>query len=308
MIKYSKGQQVLTLIEKIVKKIVAAFGLGNSKTALFLGGMKSKLNKKYIRKTTLDSIDIHMAEHCNLGCYSCNHFSPLADEEYADLETTTKDLKRLSELTDGNIRTIYLVGGEPLLHLDIISFMKVSRELFPKSKVQIITNGLLLLKQSANFWDACNKYNIIMTPTKYPGINWEKIEQRAKENNYKFSYFDFSGNTQKVSRKFVLDLTGAQDMKKSYANCCIANCSIGLFNGRLATCSFVFTMRHFNKYFNQNVLVTDKDSIDIYKAKNIQEILDFLASPIPLCRYCKSIGDKIAGQWMQTKKDISEWT
>jgi MoaA/NifB/PqqE/SkfB family radical SAM enzyme len=200
------------------------------------------------------------------------------------------------------------VGGEPLLHPDIVSFMKTAREIFPKSRVQIITNGLLLIKMKADFWDACKKYNITMTPTKYPGIDWERIEKRAEEHGYKFSYFGFTNTSTKASRKFVLDLTGGQDAKKAFENCCLANCSIGLHNGRLATCSFVFNMRHFNNYFNQSVPVTDADSIDIYKAKNIREILDFLASPIPLCRYCKSLGEEIVGEWRTSKKEISEWT
>jgi hypothetical protein len=67
-------------------------------------------------------------------------------------------------------------------------------------------------------------------------------------------------------------------------------------------------MRHFNKYFNQNIPVTDDDSIDIYKAKSMREIVDFLNSPIPLCRFCKNMGAEIAGPWRKTQKTIDEWT
>jgi hypothetical protein len=66
-------------------------------------------------------------------------------------------------------------------------------------------------------------------------------------------------------------------------------------------------MRHFNKYFNQKIPVTDGDSIDIYKAKSIGEIVDFLNSPIPLCRFCKNMGAKIADPWRRIKKATEEW-
>ncbi|GAB7140900.1 hypothetical protein RsTz2092_08550 [Deferribacterales bacterium RsTz2092] len=295
-------------IEKKAKEAINFFGVGNTRFSLLLARINSYLKKHFQRNVSLQSVDVHLAEHCNLGCFSCNHFSPLAEEEFADLNITTRDLRRLSELTKGNVGIIYLVGGEPLLHPNIILFMQVARELFPDSDVHIITNGLLLLQQKPEFWEACKKYNIIMTPTKYPGVDWDKIEKRADEFGYKFTYFDFSGTSEKVSRRFALDLTGSQDMKKSYENCCMACCSIGLSDGRLSTCSFVFNMRHFNKYFKQNVPVTSADSIDIYKAKDIQEILDFLGNPIPLCRYCKSIGTEIVGEWRATKRELSEWT
>jgi hypothetical protein len=287
--------------------MISVLGLGNSKIYLFLIKIKACLKKK-IRPTALDTLDICVAEHCNLGCYSCNHFSQLAKPEFANLETTERDLKRLSELSSGNIPLIYLVGGEPLLNPQLPDFMRIARLYFPNSRVQIITNGLLLLAQNDFFWESVKKYNIVMTPTKYPGINWEKIEERARSFGYQFDYFDFSGNSEKASRKFCLDLSGNQNAKKSFKQCCMAACTVALQNGRLATCSFVFNMRHFNSYFNKNIPVTDSDSIDIYTAKTMQEIVDFVNKPIPLCRFCKSMGEEIVGGWRKTEKSIEEWT
>jgi organic radical activating enzyme len=305
--KVSFSQKALRIADKSAKKFLDVFGLGNSKVYTTLLRIKGIL-KKNIHPTALDSIDIYVAEHCNLGCYSCNHFSQLAQPEFADLKTTERDLKRLAELSDGNIPLIYLVGGEPLLNPELPEFMRIARNYFPKSRIQIITNGLLLLAQKDIFWESVKKYNIVMTPTKYPGIDWEKIEKRSQEFNYKFDYFDFSSNTEKTSRKFCLDLSGSQDGKKSFKHCCMAACTIALQNGRLATCSFVFTMRHFNRYFNQNIPVTDADSIDIYQAKNMQEIVDFLNHQIPLCRFCKSMGTEIVSGWRKSEKSITEWT
>jgi hypothetical protein len=84
--------------------------------------------------------------------------------------------------------------------------------------------------------------------------------------------------------------------------------TVAVKNGRVATCSFVFNMRHFNKYFGQDIPVTEMDSIDIYKAQTMREIVDFVNRPIPLCRYCKSMGVEISGPWRKTEYAISEWT
>jgi hypothetical protein len=40
----------------------------------------------------------------------------------------------------------------------------------------------------------------------------------------------------------------------------------------------------------------------------MQEIVDFVNQTIPLCRYCKSMDDKIAGSWLRTENKIEEWT
>jgi uncharacterized radical SAM superfamily Fe-S cluster-containing enzyme len=294
-------------MDRTARKITDKLGLGNSPIYVFLAKCKAYL-KKIIRPTELDSLDVCVAEHCNLGCYSCNHFSQLAEPEVADLANTERDFARLSELSGGNIPIIYLVGGEPLLNPELPEFMRIARQYFPKSRVQIITNGLLLLAQKDVFWESVKKYNIVMTPTKYPGVNWKKIEERADEFGYKFTYFDFSGNTEKTSRKFCLDLSGGQDPKKSFKRCCMAACTVAVQHGRIATCSFVFNMRHFNKYFGKSVPVTDKDYINIYEAQTMQEIVNFVNRPIPLCAYCKSMGEEIAGDWRKTECAISEWT
>jgi hypothetical protein len=303
----SVTQRTVISLEKTAKKIVGALGLGNSKLTVALSKVRSHL-KKAVKAGAIESIDIYVAEHCNLGCYSCNHFSQLAEPEFADLQTTERDLKRLSELSGANILSIMLVGGEPLLNPDLHEFMRISRQYFPKSRIQIVTNGLLLLAQEDIFWESVKKYNIVMTPTKYPGIDWEKIKKRADQFNYKFDYFDLTGNSEKVSRKFCFDLSGSQNERKSFNRCCMAFCTIALHNGRMATCPFVFTLRHFNRYFKQNIPVDSSNSIDIYSAKNMQEIIDFLRKPIPICRFCKSMGTEIVGAWRKTEKVIEEWT
>ncbi len=72
----------------------------------------------------------------------------------------------------------------------------------------------------------------------------------------------------------------------NFSMCGRANNCVYLHDGRLYTCSFVVTVRHFNKYFKQNIPVTDADSINIYDNITGDEILKRLAQPIPICRFC----------------------
>ena len=95
--------------------------------------------------------EMHVTEHCNLNCKYCNHFSPLAPEEYLSLEEYERDLARLAFLFDGEMQQIKLLGGEPLLHPHIKDFLTLTRQYFPNGIIKILTNGTLLLNMKDDF-------------------------------------------------------------------------------------------------------------------------------------------------------------
>jgi hypothetical protein len=80
-----------------------------------------------------------------------------------------------------------------------------------------------------------------------------------------------------------------------------------LENGRLSSCVVPFKAKYFQQYYKSDAFDTsDKNSIDIFKAKDIEEIVEFLNRPIPCCRYClPNQEEKIP--WSVSKRDISEW-
>ena len=93
----------------------------------------------------IEYLEHHLVDHCNCNCAGCSHFSPLADPWFENLEDFKRDFKKLSEMTE--VQLIRLMGGEPLLHPQVGDFLKITRELFPKSQIQLVTNGLLLKKR-----------------------------------------------------------------------------------------------------------------------------------------------------------------
>ncbi|MCH5322196.1 MAG: hypothetical protein J1E31_01265 [Helicobacter sp.] len=63
-------------------------------------GLRNSL-RKLTPQANLSFVEIHLAEHCNLNCFSCSHFSQLADEEYTDLASFEKDMKQLALICGG---------------------------------------------------------------------------------------------------------------------------------------------------------------------------------------------------------------
>ncbi|MDR0551496.1 MAG: 4Fe-4S cluster-binding domain-containing protein [Spirochaetaceae bacterium] len=256
--------------------------------------------------TKLFPVEIHVVEHCNLNCKTCNHFSCLAREEYLDPENFEKDIKCLSEITK-RLYQIKLLGGEPLLHPRLTCFFPIVRKYFPDTPLQLTTNGILLTKQPEQFWLDCRKNKVLISISQYP-IKLDREEIRRLSRQYKVRV-EFNGTTE--ANRFVkmpLDITGSQNSKKSFHKCAISwGCCVTLRDGRIYTCCIAGHIRFFNEYFNQSLAVREEDYVDIYKIKNIKEIIDFLEKPFPFCRYCKPQDIQFAQAWGISKKEINEW-
>ncbi|WP_020003378.1 radical SAM protein [Brachyspira innocens] len=264
-----------------------------------------------IRKLTpqgyIDFIDIDIVRHCNLNCYSCNHFSQLAKQEYYNIEIFENDIKRLYELSNGLIKKFHILGGEPLLNKNCKDYFYLVRKYFKNSSIWLITNGILLPKQDESFWLSCQENNVEIHPTKYPiKIDWDNIKRICSNYNVILSFFN-DENVLKESVKTILNLDGTSNIFDNFTNCYLANNCLNLSDGKLFTCGLPANINAFNSYFSMNIKVTEHDYIDIYKAKDYNEILQFLAKPMPFCRYCDITKWHGIGRWETSKRNIEEY-
>jgi len=267
----------------------------------------TRKNERY--KTMIPILHIHLADHCNLNCRGCDNFSPLAPEVFADITVFESDSKRIAELSNGRVQEIQLLGGEPLLHHQVIDFMQIARKYFPKVAIKIVTNGTLLLKQKEAFWDACRQNAIEIVVTKYPlKIDYEAIKQLAEKQGITFSFYGTTADIAKNMQCMPLDLSGRQNARDSFLRCSRANRCVSMDNGRIYTCSLIPYIKYFNAYFGENLPVTEADYMNIHKAKNMDEILNFLCRPMPFCRFCNQKGMIWDIGYGTSKKEISEWT
>ena len=268
-----------------------------------------KMEKLFLRPKNLEQVEINLTSHCNLNCQMCDHFSPIAEKEFADINIVRKDLARLSKLTDKKLDRLLLLGGEPLLHPNINLFIEASYEFFPNTEITVFTNGILLDKMPNTFWEVCKKTNTIIKYTKYPiNLNFENLHNLADNYGVKMIPAEYLEDKVKTSWKFPLDLSGRQNILSNFLNCMHATHCINLENGRMYTCTVAPNIRHFNRYFNKNIPLSNSDGVDIYTVKNLDELIQRLYSPIPFCRYCDIKNRKNDIPFAISKKDIKEWT
>jgi MoaA/NifB/PqqE/SkfB family radical SAM enzyme len=269
---------------------------------LWLHSKAAPLRK--LRQKKLLQFEMHLTDHCNLNCKYCTHFSQLSEKKCLEPSVFERDCKRIAELTKGRMKFIKLLGGEPLLHPDVKSFFTISRKYFKKCTVLLTTNGTLLLKQDESFWKSCAENKIDIEISGYPiPLDTEEIKRKGNEYKVNISMPEIS----KTMHKLVFDLDGNQDYEYNFKKCPVSNVCIFLEEGKLYTCPEIPNIKHFNKYFDKNLVVSERDYIDIYQAKNIKEILKFLCTPVPFCRYCKVNGTEHGHAWGVSKKEITEW-
>jgi len=265
--------------------------------------------KKRLQPLNRLRFNISITEHCNLNCKYCCTFSPIAEKIFLDVQTLSLDLHKLSEITNGEIDEIVLAGGEPLLHPKLVEIMDIVRKYFPSGEIIIITNGILLNKQPNEFWNACQKNRINIRITHYPiKLDFESLKNKAEKEAVSLEYWGGNNTPIKSMWKSPFDLNGTQDLEHSWKYCREVNHCNFLGNGKMYPCNTIYSVGHFNKYFSTNMVVSKDDVLELDSVRNLDEILTFLSTPKPFCRYCKrKTGITTGLKWGISKKEISEW-
>lgn len=274
-----------------------------------LGELETKSNR--LKPRPLLKFEVHLAEHCNLNCKGCFHMSSIAKPEFLDPEEYEKDCARLSELYDGDMEWILLLGGEPLLNPRVTEFFEITRKYFPVGRLSILTNGLLLPKMPEEFWLSAQKNSVEIQITHYPiSLDYDAIRTKAERYGLVFEEFwmvaDEQGN--KLLENYHFDLTGKQSVEDNFARCYRANECITLRHGRLYTCVMSAHLHHLKEFFHlEQIHISNRNSIDIYEAKSAEEIAEFLTKPIPACRFCDLSKEKKYIPFQQTERKLEEW-
>ncbi len=308
-------KNVFYLCDDMIKKI-AFFNEGsesvmsnvNEKVRECVEGCMFRYHR-FIQKPCLEYMIVNILDHCNLRCKGCDHFACIADEKFFSRDSIYKDLERMAELFDGDyIIKISVMGGEPLLHPELLQILQDVRHFFPYTTIRLTTNGVLLLQQKEDFWRICRENKVTIVNTKYPiNLNFEEIKRRAYTEGVVFRYFEGTGDdVVKQSFKKIINLEGDSNPVESFSKCHISNYGNILLEGKFYGCPFsVQSYRIFNKKFNQNLRMTEEDYLDIYKVNSKEEFFEFAARPKFYCRYCSGLSEPF--EWERSKFQMSEW-
>ena len=108
------------------------------------------------------SLEAHIVDHCNLTCAECCSLSPLLPAWYASPASVTDDLRKATKVLNPGV--FKLVGGEPLLHPQLVEIIGCVRDTGIAPVISVTTNGLQLGEMTDDFWQAVDA----LTISRYP--------------------------------------------------------------------------------------------------------------------------------------------
>lgn len=256
----------------------------------------------WLNKRSKRFLDIHIVEHCNLNCKSCAHFSPVAEQSCISIDELEKMYKNLQPIYNKFFNSLHLMGGEPLLHPKIAQIIELTRNYFPKTEIQIVTNGIKVLQMPELFWKVCSKNHVTFYISQYPlSIDYQKICEKLKKYRIKFI----------ISKPidsficYLLDSKGKQNPSESYKKCEYAGYCIQLKDNKLFPCFQSAHINHINKHFGTNFMYQDGDYLSLDQPISKQMFKQFIFTPRPFCKYC-NMNDQHQTTWETSKKAKEE--
>ena len=108
------------------------------------------------------SLEAHVVDHCNLTCAQCCSLSPHLQPWFVDAEQLARDLELAARVL--RPRVFKLVGGEPLLHPELVELVRVVRRSGIAPRISLTTNGLLLERTPDELWAELDAMTISLYP------------------------------------------------------------------------------------------------------------------------------------------------
>jgi organic radical activating enzyme len=274
--------------------------------------------------------EFYLTHHCNLDCEHCNRFSNYkALRGHRSWQNYAAEYQSWANNLDIDI--ISILGGEPLMHPDILEWMQQIRSWWPKSSLYLMTNGTLLNRVSG-LYDAAKDYQYVIdinvhNPSWYnqtvqsldsffPGqytIEQAKDDpifsrQVAKDHNGVEVHIKHSSRMHQSTvllnqDKFHLHQS---DPVKAHSVCWNATCH-HFFNGKLFKCAMPPLLKEFSNVCYLDLSEEDRALIDGPSGITVDDAVadpdkfyQYLKGPIEHCRLCpeelefKNIAAKVA--------------
>ncbi len=235
-----------------------------------------------MEEVSLKYLEVQITDSCNLNCKGCSHCAGIVKgQQHVPLEVFEKDLVRLKELIP-DIEKIRILGGEPFLNPRLTEYVRFARSVYKESDIRITTNGTLILSKDKEFFEELKACRIGLDISVYPPTHkaLDRIEELLDSHGIAYKC------TQKIE-KFAkrINLAGDSDMEEAFDSCNSNMCNF-LRKGVLSPCPAPVILEWLADYFGFEA-DTEPGKLNLHDLSlNGRDVVRFLNSPNPVCRYC----------------------
>lgn len=273
----------------------------------FYNNLRYRLWRIYRLLTKPCAIEINLVSHCNLNCAGCTHYSPIAPNSFLSIEdfkTTMGYLKKIRKAYS----VFRLLGGEPLMHPDILEILKIAGEELKGKRVELYTNGILLaVEKQRGFVESlaeiCRKYEINIYITEYPvNVDYDKLFDTLK--NYSVNAVLMGDRRESESFRLMRLDPKKRGKKNNYYICTETDC-MQLVGDRIYPCSESAYCEFINDKYGLRFCHVDGDCIKVDDIKHFYSLWLFRMRSKPFCKYC--VFPRPLINWHHSQCTSDEW-
>lgn len=246
-------------------------------------------------------LEYYITISCNLNCIACSTFSPLikGKKEFVSLDYIKEDFSKMYKISENGKRIweLALMGGEPLMHPDIVNIIKYFGEL--GIRLRLVTNGILIPSMKDEFFQALKDYKVNLKVSKYKVVKYEKIFKKLIDNDIKWVTYNLNGE---FGHQYL------HNEKVGVTDCRYRGNMYILRDGKVYTCSETAFFDVFDEKFKgeHNLKLTEDDYVDLKDVESMDELMEKRKVVPPLCEYCDG-SNKKSTKWDISTGSIDEW-
>lgn len=251
-------------------------------------------------------LETDITQACQLSCVGCNHSVPLWRSRKggpwaADPRQVERDLRNLSRVVHAD--RWGALGGEPLLHHNLIDILKIARDSGIADRTEVWSNGILLPRQPREFWRSFDVLVLSVYPGKHTDATIEWIKAKSGAEGVELVIKD-----ERAHPNFKTMLEPHEDTNPAYTRAKFAGCFFRWFS-RVANFGHFFTCccgPHLPMLVQGQEFGTD--GIPITDTITEEEVAAYLTRTEPLgaCKVCAGRDTARPIKWHE-EKDPARW-
>lgn len=249
-------------------------------------------------------LETDITQACQLSCVACNHHVPVWRKTKggpwaAEPEQVRKDLFHLASFLHAD--RWGALGGEPLLHSKLIDILKIARDSGIADKTEVWTNGLLLPRQSDEFWRSFDVLVLSIYPGKHTDESLDWIIQKCHDTGRELVIKD-ERRTPNFRTLLEPEPTGEYQTQLKFNGCFFRHFS------RVANYGYFFTCccaPHMPMLLHGAPFGTDGVKIEGLTEEGLLAYLS-RSEPLSVCKSCAGRDTAVDIVWRE-EKDPDAW-